>query len=133
MKRLTGTAIIAALTIAAFTPPAEGQGLPTFCNGLLTTSTAYTRQASATVLEYHVTFQNQDPSRRAIFAYSSPNFVTIPGFMPRYPLSSLRISFGQPEDLVFLTLTSSSVGFGIGSPPVPPTPSAALAFVKINC
>lgn len=133
MKPLTGAAISAALTIVAFAPPAEAQGLPTFCNGLLTTSTVYTRQVSTTELEYHATFENRDSGRRTMTALSSPPGTTIPGFLARYPLAILRITFGQPKDLVFLTLTSSSVGFGYGSPPVPPTPSAALALLRISC
>jgi hypothetical protein len=133
MKRLNRVAILAALAIATLKSPAGAQGLPTFCNGVLTASSVYTRQASDTVLEYHAVFQNQDSGRRRISAMGSLGIgVTVPGFLARFPLTTFNIEFGQPKDLVFLTLQSSSVGFGVGSPPVAPTPSAALGLFTLR-
>jgi hypothetical protein len=131
MKRLAGAAAMAAATLAVVATPSVAQGLPSFCNGALAMSQVYSTKVSDTVIEYHAVFQNRDSSpRRTARLTVLPAYTTTPGWSGTQLVTSVTVQGGQVSDVAFLRMRNTSVGFGMGTPPAPPTATQALDFVR---
>lgn len=126
---------MAAATLAVVAGPSVAQGLPSFCNGALTINQVYSTKVSDTVIEYHAVFQNRDSAlKRTARLTVLPAYNTAPGWSASQPVTNIAVEGGKVSDVAFLRMRSTSVGFGTGTPPAPPTADQALGFVRfMNC
>jgi hypothetical protein len=128
----TAAALAAAAGIAAFASPASAQGLPRFCNNLMSTNSFYSNVLSTGTnaeVEYHGQFQNQDyQNQRTITATMSIVVARFGNWEIRRRITSFTLAPNEQKDVIFLALGTHNPG-GQGAP----TPAAVGAQIRFTC
>lgn len=134
MTRFAKTVAVfaAAATLGGFAQPASAQSLPRFCSGnVLGTNAFYANvlsNGSASEVEYHGLFQNQDPNRRTITATMSVVVARFGNWEIARRLSRFSLGPYQQNDVVLMALRRTTPG-GQGAP----SPTEVGSQIRFTC